>query len=322
MRWMLTLVGVYLLSYLLIPPVIALAWRIGAVDVPCDWRRMHREKIPRAGGIAIFISFFVGLLLLPVPERELLAAFVGGGLLLLVGLLDDVFCLGATPKLLVQILACLLTLWLSGRTPGVEMLAPLLWILALCNAHNMIDGLDGLLAGCTAIEAIALSVFFALLGEWRRGLPPLLLAAAALGFRSWNRYPARIFAGDCGSTTLGFFLGYYSLPAFAGEGIGGISIAPLLLFAYPLTDLGTAVLRRILRGKNPFAADRAHLHHRISAVGLTQVQSAGVLLAITAGTGTVGVLLANQAFLISASLASLAAVFLLLALRSYILDFV
>ena len=320
MKWLLLGGSVFVLSYLLVPPTIALAWRIGAVDVPCDWRRMHREKLPRAGGVAILASLLGGALFLLPWNASLGAMLLGAGALLLVGLLDDVFCLGAWQKLVAEAAVTLGVLWLSDGALTSRTLPALLWVVALCNAHNMIDGLDGLLAGCAAIEGGALALFFWLSGRGAQGLLPFLLASACLGFRQWNRYPARIFAGDCGSTVVGFLLGILSLPCFEGGGIAG-TVAPLLLFAYPLTDLGTAVLRRVLRGKSPFAADRGHLHHRIAAVGLTQVQSAGVLLSLTAGIGLIGVFLADAAFLPSASLAALAAVALLPALRSYILGF-
>lgn len=318
--WLVVCLFVFLLAFCAVPPVIALSWSIGAVDVPCDWRRMHHKKIPRGGGLAIFFAFFVGYLMLGRLDRSSSALLFGGSILLLVGLLDDVFCLNAWVKLAFQVLASILTLLLSGGVPSHLLFPSLLWVVMLCNAHNMIDGLDGLLSGCAAIEGLALALFFFLGGHGADGIGGLLLAVSCLGFRVWNRYPAQVFAGDCGSTVVGFIFGILSLPAFAEGGFVG-GLAPFLIFAYPLTDLVTAVLRRILRGKSPFAADRGHLHHRISAVGLTQVQSGGVLLAISASLGCVGVFLGNEGYLIPASLASLAAVVLLLELRSYILDF-
>ena len=151
-------------------------------------------------------------------------------------------------------------------------------------------------------------------------IPILLLALACLAFRFFNRYPARVFAGDCGSGTVGFLLGMLSLPLFSASLSPSSVLVPLLLFAYPLTDLVTAVVRRLLRGKSPFAADRAHLHHRITAAGLTQVQCGGVLLAISAGVGTVGVLVA-AGWLLPSAFACLGAALLLISLRRFILDF-
>ena len=93
------------LCYVLVPPVNRIAWRIGAVDVPCDWRRMHPESIPRAGGIAIYIAFLVACLMLGRPSPFLSCTLAGGALLLAVGLADDIFCLGAMTKLFFQIAA-------------------------------------------------------------------------------------------------------------------------------------------------------------------------------------------------------------------------
>ena len=311
--------AVFGLAWALVPPVVALAWRIGAVDVPRDWRRMHRESIPRAGGLAIYGAFLGGCLLLGRPAVPLACALLGGGLLLVVGLVDDMRCLSAGYKLLFQVAVATAAVLGSGVTGGWRVAGAVLWVVVLTNAHNFIDGLDGLFAGCAAIEGILLGV--ALLLRAIPASPAFFLAAACLGFRLYNRYPARIFAGDCGSGTVGFLLGMQSLSLFRSAWLGGAMLAPLFLFAYPLTDLFTAVLRRLLRGKNPFAADRAHLHHRLSAAGLSHVQCGGVLLSVSAALGSVGVLLSTGRFLLGASCACLGAAFLLVQLRKYVLCF-
>ena len=313
---------VFALCYVLVPPVIGLAWRIGAVDVPCDWRRMHPESIPRAGGLAIYFSFFTGCLMLGRPSLFLSCALGGGALILAVGLADDIFCLGAWTKLFFQVAASVAAVLGSGVASGRSTFAAVLWVLALTNAHNFIDGLDGLFAGCAAIEGVALCLALALCGLGTYAVVPLLLAAACFAFRGFNRFPAQIFAGDCGSGSVGFLLGMLSLPLFARTPLGVGSLAPLLIFAYPLTDLFTAVLRRLMRGKSPFAADRGHLHHRICAAGLTQPQCGGVLLSITTALGIVGVLMGNTKYLLLASLACLVAVALMIRIRRFILNFV
>ncbi|MBQ7346531.1 MAG: undecaprenyl/decaprenyl-phosphate alpha-N-acetylglucosaminyl 1-phosphate transferase [Clostridia bacterium] len=310
----------FALCFVLVPPVIALAWRIGAVDVPCDWRRMHCESIPRAGGIAIFVSFAVACAVFGGGSPFLICTLCGGALMLAVGLADDIFCLPAFFKLLFQIAAATAAVFGSGIATGGQAAPAIFWVVMLSNAHNFIDGLDGLFAGCAAIEGVALSLAFVVCGMTGEAMLPLFLALSCLAFRHFNRYPAQIFAGDCGSGTVGFLLGMLSLPLFGGVD-GGISmLAPFLLFAYPLTDLFTAVLRRILRGKSPFAADRAHLHHRICAVGLTHPQCGGVLLLITGALGTVGVLIGAEIYLVPAFFASLAAAVLLMRIRRFITD--
>lgn len=311
----------FFLCFVLVPPVIGISWRIGAVDIPADWRRMHRVSIPRGGGIAIFLAFLISVCAWGLPSRFLACTLAGGTLLLTVGLADDIFCLGAGIKLFYQIVITMAAVLGSGISVGWGAVLSVLWVVTLTNAHNFIDGLDGLFAGCSAIEGGALCLIYALMGATQAAVPCLLLSLSCLAFRYYNRYPASVFAGDCGSGTVGFLLGMLSLPLFGELSLGMQSVAPLLIFAYPLTDLFTSVLRRLLRGKSPFYADRGHLHHRITAAGLTHPQCGGVLLAISASLSTVGVLIGMGGDPLPASLACLAAVLLLMRIRRYILDF-
>ncbi len=310
----------FTLCFVSVPLIIALSWKIGAVDIPCDWRRMHCESIPRAGGLSIFFGFFVACFLLGGVSHFLACALGGGFLILLVGVADDIFCLDAWVKFFFQVAAATAAVLGSGIASGMGAVLAILWVLTLTNAHNFVDGLDGLFAGVSAVEGVALCLTLLTLGLTDAAMPPLLLALACLGFRVFNRYPAQIFAGDCGSGTVGFLLGFLSLPLFGKTGIGLSSLSPLLLFGYPLTDLAGAVLRRVLRGKSPFQADRAHLHHRICDAGLTHPQCGGVLILISAGLGGVGVLLSTERFLTAACLASVAVAFLLMRIRQFIVD--
>lgn len=313
---------VFALGFVSVPPVIALAWRIGAVDVPLDWRRMHPESVARAGGISIYAAFLVGCLLLGPPSRFLASTLLGGALLLAVGLADDIVCLGAWTKLVFQLVAASSAVWGSGTAQGWRAVVAVLWVVTLTNAHNFIDGLDGLFAGSAAIESALLGVIYLLGSQGAMAEPPLFLAAACLAFRCYNRFPAQIFAGDCGSGTVGFLLGMLSLPLlFLEHGLQFSTLTPFFLFAYPLTDLLTAVVRRLTRGKSPFAADRAHLHHRITAVGLLPPQCDGVLLSVTAALGGIGVLLSTDRYLSLAAVACLGAALLMMRLRRYVVKF-
>lgn len=310
----------FTLCFVSVPLVIALSWKLGAVDIPCDWRRMHRESVPRAGGLAIFFGFFAACCLMDGVSHFTACALGGGALILLVGLADDIFCLDAWVKFFFQFAATTASVLGSGIADGIGSVFFVLWVMTLTNAHNFVDGLDGLFAGVSAVEGAALCLTFFAVGMTEYALPPLLIGLSCLGFRIFNRYPAQIFAGDCGSGTVGFLLGFLSLPLFGASELGMGGIAPLLLFGYPLTDLFAAVLRRILRGKSPFQADRAHLHHRICDAGLTHPQCGGVLILISAGLGSVGVLLSADRFLPAACIACVAVVFLLMRIRQFIVD--
>ena len=312
--WILLLV--FALVYVLTPWVIALSWRIGAVDVPGDPRRLHRKKIPRCGGIAVFLGVLAGAFLL--GERSLYTERVlwGSALMLAVGLFDDIRCLRAGTKLCLQLAISLWTVMGCGAfsTYGEAAFA-VFWLVLLSNAHNFIDGMDGLLAGCAGCEGLLLGGCLLLLGEGGLWQIAWILSAALLSFRLYNRYPAEIFAGDCGSGSVGFLLGALSLPLFSAPVFSFFNLSPLFLFAYPLCDLATSVLRRLLHGKSPFAADRAHLHHRLYAKGLEQADCSMLLTSVSIGLGGVGLFLCDRALWSCAAVASLGAVLLLIYLR-------
>jgi UDP-GlcNAc:undecaprenyl-phosphate GlcNAc-1-phosphate transferase len=140
-----------------------------------------------------------------------------------------------------------------------------------------------------------------------------------LAFLCFNRHPAHIFAGDCGSGTVGFLLGLLSLPLLRTG--GGRFLAVLLIFAYPLTDLGTAIMRRLLKGKSPFSADRGHLHHRIFDAGVSHVGCTTVLLTVSATMGVIGVLLCDPQLWGGAAVACILGAGTLIVLRRYVLNF-
>ena len=301
---------------LLLPPLIALSWRIGALDVPKDRRRMHRDSVPRIGGVAIFFAFLFAVLLRG-DGAGLKYTLTGAALVFAVGLADDLFTLPAWIKLFFQLVAAAFAVGGEGTVRGAWTFAAVFWIILLTNAHNLIDGLDGLFAGAAILESVGLAAILAAIG--RPVGAPLCLAAACLAFRAKNRAPASVFAGDCGSGTVGFLLGMLSLPAFGGEWSLGW-LAPVLIFAYPVTDLIAAVLRRVLRGKPLFEADRGHLHHRLSATGLGAVAVGRVLLAACAAFVAVGVFLAREKWAWIAAIVCLAAIGILLVLRHYVLQ--
>ncbi len=309
------------LTFVLVPSVLALSWRIGAVDIPKDWRRMHHKSIPRGGGIAIYLSFLTVSLCALEPSPLLTAAFIGGGLMLTLGLTDDIFSLRPLLKLALQIGICIIAVVGIGQMSGIFAALAVFWVLALTNAHNFIDGLDGLFSGCAGIEGLALFLAFCLEGTPPIGFPSLFLALSCLAFRHYNRHPARIFAGDCGSGCVGFLLGILSLPLWEHSPLSVMSLSPLFLFAYPITDLVCSVVRRILHGYNPFAADRAHLHHRICAAGLSQVQCGGVLLSLSFGLCCIGVLLRSAELFPAAAFLCICLVGMMMTFRAYILKF-
>lgn len=310
----LAMAATFALTYVTMPTVIALCWRLGVLDVPREARRMHTEPLPRAGGVGILLPvlLFCGVF---GYGGEVLPLLAGAALMLFVGLADDVFCLSAPVKLLFQCAAALAAVLGHGGFEEV-MIPAVLWVVLLTNAHNLVDGMDGLFCSTAALESLFLAGALWLSGAagWRVAL---LLSVALLAFRSYNRYPAAVFAGDAGSESVGFLLGALSLSLF-GAGESFSSLSPLFLFAYPLAEVGTSVLRRVLRGKNPMSPDRAHLHHRLWALGLDVPECVGLLLSVTASLSAVGLFLSSEALYPYAAIASLGAVVVLLRVRAYI----
>ena len=311
----------FLLSFVLTPAVMGFAWRIGAVDVPLDGRRMHSKSMPRAGGLAIYTAFLVSSLAGGAYTHRLVVILCGGGLMLLVGLADDIFTLSAAVKLFFQFAATLACVLANGVEGIWKISAAVFWVMALTNAHNFIDGMDGLFAGCAAIEGASLFLALVLLGFGRASFPALMLCAACLGFRVFNRYPAAIFAGDCGSASVGFLLGMLALPLFEGGILSMSWLSALFLFAYPLTDLLCAILRRTARGSNPFAADRGHLHHWLFDAGLLQPQCVKLLLLLTFAASAVGVVLCRTTLMAVAAFSVAALAFLLMRIRRFVAEF-
>ena len=286
----LAMLAAFGISAALIPQMIRLAPLIGALDVPRDGRRLHKRPLPRTGGIAIFVAFVIGVAVALPPPVATVRLLLGATLLLLLGIADDVYRLSAKVKIVFQVLAAWITLsggagvgalslWGVAVDVGIWRLPlSLLWLVALINAHNMIDGLDGLCAGVSSIEALLLCFLLVGQGSYAWASVSLALCGASLGFWLYNRHPARIFMGDAGSQVLGLVLGYLSLALDQSQTGSLGALVPLLLFGLPLSDLAFAVVRRLWRGQSPFAADRGHWHHRLFDAGCSQARACRILL--------------------------------------------
>lgn len=296
----------YLIAWALTPWAIRLAPHIGAVDIPRDGRRMHTRPIPRTGGVALFVAFVVCLNVSTASLEQQLALLWSATLLVLLGIFDDIYRLPAPLKLIVQTLAAAVALGNGGGWEslplGAEVSVPSLlrlplgvvWTVVLINAHNMIDGMDGLAASIARIESIALALVFAAQGNVGFAALALALGGACGGYLPYNRHPARVFMGDTGSQFLGLVLGVLSLHIdLAAAGALG-ALVPLLLFALPLSDLIFAVLRRLAKGQSPFAADRGHWHHRLIDRGWGQRRVCRWMSLLCAALGAIGVLLCRE----------------------------
>ncbi|MCC8250984.1 glycosyltransferase family 4 protein [Saccharothrix saharensis] len=317
-------------TFLLVGLVRALAFRIGAVAYPRQ-RDVHVQPMPRMGGLAMYGGVLGGMLLahqLPVLRSAFdfsydpYAVIVGGGVIVLVGVLDDRFELDSLTKLAGQVTAAgILVLfglqWLLFWVPwgddgeGTGSLLSLdqnqgailsvLLAVTMVNAMNFVDGLDGLAAGIGLIAAAATCVFsiglLANNGGDVGAYPPALIAAtlagACLGFLPHNFNPARIFMGDSGSMLIGLMLAAATISASGKINYESVRatdvlglLSPLVVVAavlfVPLLDLLMAVVRRTRRGESPFSADKMHLHHRLLEIGHSQ-RRAVLLIYLWAG---------------------------------------
>ena len=290
-----------LMAFVTTPIVRVIAFKTGAVDDPKrDNRRMHKTPTPRLGGLAVFFSFVVSVFLFYGVSNFTLSMIAGAFLLIIVGILDDVFRdkIRAVIKLLVQIAAAGLVVWqgevliervnIFGRYIHFGYFSvPLtvFWIVGIINAVNLIDGLDGLSCGIATISAVSLLLVTILLGDFRLALLIAILAGSCLGFLPFNINPAKIFIGDTGATFLGYILAVVSIQGLFKAQAVITFIIPFLILAVPIFDTTFAIIRRVLTGRHPFSADRGHLHHRLIDMGFNKKQTVRILYAVSALLG-------------------------------------
>lgn len=292
------------------PLVKALSVKVGAVDVPKDARRMHKVPIPRLGGLAIFIGFMVSVLILGNVRGngQMQSILLGSVIIVVLGVVDDIMALPAMLKFVVQIAAALIPA-LNGvviqafSNPNIFsdslywVLGPLsvpftvLWIVAITNAVNLIDGLDGLANGVSAISATTMLVIALLASEGDVAVVMAALVGACVGFMPYNLNPAKMFMGDTGATFLGYILATMSIQGLF-KFYAVISFAvPFLILGLPIFDTAFAFIRRIAHGQSPMHADRGHIHHRLIDMGLNQKQAVATLYVISAMLGLSAVVL-------------------------------
>ena len=296
----LTLVLAFVASILLTPLVKMLAFKIGAVDRP-NYRKVHARIMPRLGGLAIFGAFLISYFVLrPVdPASSLTAPFIIGGacMIIITGMLDDMFEITAKAKLLGQLLAAgivvygglqieFINLPFGGTLDFGYFSIPLtiLWIVGITNAINLIDGLDGLAAGVSTIALITLAGMALMKGDVFVFTMAALLAASSAGFLVYNFHPAKIFMGDTGALFLGFMISVLALLGFKNITVISL-IIPVIMLGVPISDTFFAIVRR-LRLKQPLSApDKSHLHHCLLNVGFTHRQTVLIIYALAAMFG-------------------------------------
>lgn len=300
-----------LLSLLLTPVVKTFAFRFGAVAVP-NHRSVHKTPMPSMGGLAMFLAFAVSFLaalpLLGQPVKPLAGMLLGAALMTAVGVLDDRYNLPARMKLAGQVaaalaaVACGLRIDLVNLPFGEAALElqwlswPLtvFWIVAVCNAVNLMDGLDGLASGVAAIATGSVLIMAVLM----HNVPVIVLCAVLLGsiagFLRYNFAPASIFMGDAGSLFLGYCLAALSIFGFKQVTFFSL-LSPVLILGVPLADTALAMVRRRRNNAPIFGADKGHLHHSLLRLGFGTRKTVWILYGSSALFGLCAVGLSQAA---------------------------
>jgi UDP-GlcNAc:undecaprenyl-phosphate GlcNAc-1-phosphate transferase len=236
-------------------------------------RTVHKGRIVRIGGVAIYSAFMVALAALWKADVKLNGILIGGALVFIGGLLDDIYDLSPKIKLLFQFggaiaalsignlsLANLHVLSLEISNPLIVKTISFFWLIGVTNAINLIDGLDGLSSGICSIVTMTIGLIGFFMGRRDVCILALCLTGAILGFLPYNFHPASIFVGDCGAQFMGFTIAALALLGFKTTAIISLGL-PILVLFIPISDTLIAIVRRKLKGQKIMEADRGHLHH-------------------------------------------------------------
>ena len=282
------------------PFIRRLAFVLGAVDIP-NKRRVNKKPMPTLGGLGIFVTFNIGAFVLlreQFPTHEAFSILLGSSVIVLTGIIDDIMELKPRQKMLGIFIGALAIYFLAGIKMNVLNLPfinkqihlgwwslpiTIFWILALTNAVDLIDGLDGLADGVSMISLITMGIvgyFFLHTGQLYIPIGCFMLAACLLGFLPYNFHPAKIFLGDTGALYIGFMIAVFSLKGL--KNVTFISLlVPVTILGVPITDTIYAMIRRKLNNRPVSQADKHHLHHQLMKMGLTHRQTVLTIYALS-----------------------------------------
>jgi UDP-GlcNAc:undecaprenyl-phosphate/decaprenyl-phosphate GlcNAc-1-phosphate transferase len=297
----------FLVSLLFTPYAKKISIYAGCIDLPKK-RGMHKEPMPRMGGLAIVLGYSFSMLILiifleEVRNLEFLGFLIGGAIIVSLGILDDIYNVSPKIKILFQLSAATVVILTGTRIEFFslpimlnlsifDIPLTLIWIIGITNAVNLIDGLDGLAAGVSSIIAITLSIVCIMAGSVLGAALTISLAGSCLGFLPRNFSPAEIFMGDTGALFLGYVLAVTSIiGVYKSYALLAIAICGFAL-ALPIFDTLFAMFRRFKSGKPIMEADRGHLHHRLVDTGISPSRSVIILYFITGISGSIAILIA------------------------------
>ncbi len=314
----------FIVAFMATPYTIKIAKKIGAVSKETESRRMHNREMPKFGGPAVILGFFVSIIYLIIIMsiegsldlfgeelygQKLLGMFIGIIIISITCIIDDMKTIKPITKLAGQLLAAIVVVSFGIRideitipflaTPELNewfsIILTIGWVVGITNAINLIDGLDGLSSGISVISAISLLIIFVLNGSPMISILLITaLAGALIGFIPFNFAPAKTFIGDTGSNFLGFSLSIISILGIAKTYTAVVIALPLIVLGLPIFDTLWAIARRIVKTKSikgVFKADNGHLHHRLVRRGFSQKQAVLILYGISAAFGMFAVIL-------------------------------
>jgi len=295
----------FIVSYILTPYMARVGKKQNMVDIP-DHRKIHEEAIPNLGGIVIFFGFLLSLLFVIQIEGQFRALLIGGVIILLLGVVDDIANLSPKHKFVIQMLPALIVIiynsdlinnFIVNQLKSLDLLGYLLypilifWIVGVTNSINIIDGLDGLACGVSFIALVTFLILGLKQNLEALSLISIALAGSMLAFLRFNFYPAKIFLGDSGSTFAGFMLASVGALWVLNSGNAFFIFIPIVILALPIFDTLFAIWRRY-RGHQPiFQADKGHIHHRLLTRGISHKNIVLVLWGISAICSVIALIL-------------------------------
>jgi UDP-GlcNAc:undecaprenyl-phosphate/decaprenyl-phosphate GlcNAc-1-phosphate transferase len=301
----------FIISVILIPICRKLSRKLNILDRPTEARKIHKDPKALLGGVGIYLTFLLSLIALwvifPLDRSKLVSIFVGGSILMLTGLIDDIHSLTAKAKLFWQILASTVAAFLLISTdikvhlyldqfnmglPAAYIIT-IIWIVGITNSFNLLDNMDGLSSGIACICSMSFAIIAIMQAEIPTALISLALCGACLGFLPYNWNPSTIFMGDAGSMFVGFMIGTISILGVYNRltELQYIPIlSPLIVLALPIFDTLSVIVIRLKNGLSVFSADKNHFSHRLVNFGMSIRQAVGFNYLVCIIMGLMGIL--------------------------------
>jgi len=297
-----------IISFILTPLARKLAFKVGALDIPKDPRKIHKKPMPYFGGLAIYVAM-MSCMFVYMPHSETnISIMIGATIIVLTGIVDDMYGMPAKIKLIMQIIAASIAIMGGVKihfitnplsATGMYLLRDLtipitlFWIVGITNTINLIDGLDGLASGVASIAAATLLLTAALKGYDFIVMQCAIIVGASLGFLPFNFNPAKIFMGDTGSLLLGYMLAVTSILGMVKSVAAVALVVPVFALGVPIFDTTFAIIRRYINKKPIMEADKDHLHHKLMRKGLNQRQTVLIMYFISMMLGLAAIIVSD-----------------------------